>query len=184
MNPSETEQIRTWAGDFGRDYTDRNEISPLELDELYRRNYGITRREINERFLRDIPRDARILEVGCNVGTQLTLLEQMGFSQLHGIEIQSYALDRAKSKLPNAVLTQASAFSIPYPDLFFDLVFTSGVLIHIAPVDLPQALSEIHRCSRRWIWGFEYYAPETTEVAYRGQKSLLWKANFARAYLE
>jgi pseudaminic acid biosynthesis-associated methylase len=180
----QTAQVQVWTGDFGRQYTDRNAYTTAELDELYRRNYGITRTEINQRCLKDVSRSARILEVGCNMGTQLLLLEQMGFSNLYGIEIQSYALKRARERLASAVLSEASAFAIPYPDSFFDLVFTSGVLIHIAPADLPSALAEIHRCARQWIWGFEYYAPETTEVVYRGHKSLLWKTDFARAYLE
>jgi pseudaminic acid biosynthesis-associated methylase len=180
----ETGQIRTWTGDFGREYTDRNSFTPAELDELYQRNYGVSRTEINERFLADLPRDARILEVGCNLGNQLLLLREMGFTNLHGIEIQSYALDRAKERLAGAVLTQASAFQIPYPDCSFDLVFTSGVLIHIAPADLPVALAEIHRCARKWVWGFEYYAPEVTEVTYRGHTSLLWKTDYARLYLQ
>lgn len=184
MNPSQTAQIKTWTGDFGREYTDRNTYSPEELDELYRRNYGITRSALNEKFLSEVPRDARILEVGCNMGTQLLALQQMGFHNLHGIEIQSYALERAQARLPEAVLTQASAFAIPHEDRFFDLVFTSGVLIHIAPADLSKALAEIHRCARTWIWGFEYYAPETTEVVYRGREALLWKTDFARAYLQ
>ena len=183
-NAQNTEQIRTWTGDFGREYTDRNAYTPSELDDLYRRNYGITRSEVNERFLKDIPRDARILEVGCNMGTQLLVLQQMGFVNLHGIEIQSYALERARQRLPQAQLTEASAFAIPYVDGHFDLVFTSGVLIHISPADLHKALAEIHRCTRRWIWGFEYYATETTEVVYRGHNSLLWKTDFARTYLE
>lgn len=179
----ETEQVRTWTGGFGREYTDRNAYAPAELDELYRRNYGINRTEINRRFLEAIPRDARILEVGCNMGNQLLLLSQMGFTNLYGIEIQDYALDRAKERLAGAILTQASASGIPYADQFFDLVFTSGVLIHIAPADLPAAFGEIHRCAKRWIWGFEYYAPETTEVKYRGHESLLWKTDYARCYL-
>lgn len=184
MNSLQTTQIQIWTGDFGREYTDRNTYTPAGLDELYRQNYGVTRAAINERFLRDIPRTARILEVGCNMGTQLLVLQQMGFQSLYGIEIQSYALDIAQARLAKATLTQASAFAIPYEDRFFDLVFTSGVLIHIAPADLRKALAEIHRCSQTWIWGFEYYAPEVTEIAYRGHLSLLWKADFAREYLQ
>ena len=184
MDTSQTAQIRTWTGEFGREYTDRNTYTAAELDQFYRQNYGTTRTEINQRFLKEIPKEARILEVGCNMGTQLLLLREMGYSNLFGIEIQSYALERAKQRIPGAVLTQASAFAIPYPDREFDLVFTSGVLIHIAPTDLPNALSEIHRCASAWIWGFEYYAPETTEIVYRGHHALLWKTDFARAYLQ
>jgi pseudaminic acid biosynthesis-associated methylase len=179
-----TEQIRTWTGDFGREYTDRNSHGPEELNQFYRQTYGVTRTELNERSLEGVPRDARILEVGCNLGAQMLVLQQMGFANLYGIEIQSYALERARQRLPQAVMTQASAFSIPHADGFFDLVFTSGVLIHIAPADLPVALAEIHRCTKQWIWGFEYFAPTTTEVAYRGHKALLWKTDYARLYLQ
>lgn len=179
---SHTDQIRTWTEDFGREYTDRNTYSPAELDEFYRRTWGVTRTELNQQSLEGVPLNARILEVGCNIGTQLLVLQEMGFMNLHGIEIQSYALDRAKQRLPQAALTQASAFAIPYEDQFFDLVFTSGVLIHIAPADLPAAMEQIHRCSKRWIWGFEYYAPETIEVPYRGYMALLWKTDYARLY--
>ncbi|MGD0271677.1 MAG: pseudaminic acid biosynthesis-associated methylase [Candidatus Sulfotelmatobacter sp.] len=181
---NETEQVRTWSGDFGREYTDRNIYTPAELDELYRRNYGVSRTELNRCLLQEVPRDARILEVGCNIGNQLLLLQEMGFHNLCGIEIQSYALERAKERVEGAALTQASVLAIPYADRNFDLVFTSGVLIHIAPADLPTAMDEIHRCAKQWIWGFEYYAPEMTEVAYRGHEALLWKTDYARSYLE
>jgi pseudaminic acid biosynthesis-associated methylase len=179
-----TAQIENWESDFGRKYTDRNSLTPEGLDALYQKNYGITRREINDRFLVDIPRDARVLEVGCNEGNQLCMLHDMGFHHLHGIEIQEYALRKARTRLEAAELVKATAFEIPYPDGFFDVVFTSGVLIHIAPDDLPVATAEIYRCAKRWIWGFEYYAPQMTEVVYRGHNSLLWKTDYVRRYLE
>ena len=50
--------------------------------------------------------------------------------------------------------------------------------------DIRGALREIHRCSRRFIWGLEYYAAEYQEVEYRGHKELLWKTDFAKLYLE
>ena len=112
----ETDQISEWTGSFGREYTDRNTFTPAELDALYDRNYGITRRELNRRFLEGIPSCAHILEVGCNVGNQLLVLEEMGFTNLYGIEIQSYALELARSRVPDVKFTQASVLAIPYPD--------------------------------------------------------------------
>lgn len=179
-----TVQAEHWRSDFGRAYTDRNSLTPEALDALYRKNYGVTRRELNQRFLADLPRSARILEVGCNEGNQLCVLREMGFRHLYGIEIQDYALRKARTRLEAARLVLATAFEIPYPDGFFDVVFTSGVLMHIAPTDVPKALREIHRCTGRFIWGFEYYSPERVEVRYRGHQSLLWKADYARLYLD
>jgi pseudaminic acid biosynthesis-associated methylase len=177
-----TPQIETWTSEFGREYTDRNALDIEALNALYVRNYGITRQQLNTDFLAGIRRDARILEVGCNMGNQLLLLEHMGFHNLFGIEVQPYALEKARSRLKHACLTEATAFDIPYPDQSFDLVFTSGVLIHIAPSDLPKAVGEIHRCSRNFIWGLEYHAPNPTEVNYRGHDKLLWKMDYLRFY--
>jgi pseudaminic acid biosynthesis-associated methylase len=178
-----TAQMQEWQGDFGREYTDRNSFTPEEVDALWEKNYGVTRTEINSRFFQDIPKDARILEVGCNIGNQLVLLQRLGYSKLYGIELQSYALDRARAHTQGLTLVQSSAFDIPYNDGYFDLVFTAGVLIHIAPKDLAVALTEIHRCSRLLIFGAEYYSSEATEVNYRNKQSLLWKSDYALDYL-
>jgi pseudaminic acid biosynthesis-associated methylase len=177
-----TPQIEKWTGDFGREYTDRNEASLEGLDNLYRQNYGITRSALNDEFLKGLPRDAKILEVGSNIGNQLLMLQRSGFKDLHGIEIQDYALQRARLRLQNVELKQASAFEIPYPDGFFDLVFTSGVLIHIHPNDLPKAVGQIYRCASNYIWGLEYYSPQPAEVSYRGSAELLWKMDYANFY--
>jgi pseudaminic acid biosynthesis-associated methylase len=180
----ETAQTTVWKGDFGREYTDRNTFDMAALEELYRKNYGVTRKKINQESLSDIAKAASFLEIGCNTGNQLLLLQQMGYSNLSGIELQPYAIEIARRRLPDVSLKLGSALAIPHADSSFDVVFTSGVLIHVSPHDLPRALGEIHRCSRKFIWGFEYYAPEVTEVNYRSHRELLWKMDYARAYLE
>jgi len=179
----DTKQIRTWAGVFGKEYTDRNTLTPLQLDQLYKRNYGVSRIELNEEFVGSFDRSIKILEAGSSLGNQLLSLQQMGFKNLYGIEINRYAVQQSKSNTKDINIIQANAFDIPFKDGYFDLVFTSGVLIHIAPADIKRALKEIHRCSKEYIWGFEYYTDNYTEVKYRGQDNLLWKTDFAGLYL-
>jgi len=178
----ETREGEAWRGEFGSQYSERNLLNPPELDQLYQSKYGVTRGALNQSFLADIPRSAPILEVGCNLGNQMMLLQQMGFVNLTGIEIHTGVVKEAQCRLPSARVLEGSALQIPLGDASFDLVFTSGLLIHIAPRDLPVAMSEIHRCAKTWIWGLEYYAPETTEIPYRGRSGLLWKADYARIY--
>jgi pseudaminic acid biosynthesis-associated methylase len=180
---AETEQLSRWQGEFGREYTDRNSLNPEDVDALWIRNYGISRSELNREFLAEIPKDEKILEVGCNIANQLVLLQRQGFTNLYGIEAQEYALEATRPNVSRLNLIRATAFDIPYKDNFFELVFTAGVLIHIAPEDLLRALAEIHRCTGRYIWGAEYYAPSMTEVRYRGHEALMWKTDFAREYL-
>ena len=178
----QTQQMQVWSGDFGREYTDRNTLTLDELDALYQREFGQTRRAMNEEFLGHLPRDIRILEVGANLGSQLLLLQSMGFSHLYGIELQSYAVELSKQRTQGINLIQGSAFDIPFKDGFFDLVFTSGVLIHLSPKDIQSALDEIHRCTSRYIWGMEYFSERYEQVNYRGKEDLLWKADFGKLY--
>ena len=178
----ETKQSREWAGDFGRQYTDRNTLDPAAVDALWQNQYGVTRTAMNRKLLADVPLDAPILEVGCNLGNQLLLLSGMGYTNLHGIDVLAYAVELAQTRVPAASIVEGSALKIPFPDGQFDLVFTSGLLIHIAPADLPTVFGEIHRVTKKWIMGSEYYAPSTTEVNYRGQGDLLWKSDFAKMY--
>ena len=177
-------QAETWAAAFGKEYTDRNPHSIEQMDALYQTNFGVTRIELNARFLGALDRSATILEVGSNVGTQLKALQTMGFGELYGIELQSYAVELSKILTQGINLIQGSAFELPFRDRFFDLVFTSGVLIHISPEDLPRVLDEMHRCSREFIWGFEYFATQHTEIPYRGMERLMWKGDFARLFLD
>ena len=56
----------------------------------------------------------------------------------------------ADKVLDEAHLFEGNASKLPFEDNSMDLVFTSGVLIHISPDDLLQACSEIHRVSRKY----------------------------------
>jgi len=162
-----TKQMEKWAGEFGKEYTDRNALTLEEMERLCQKNYGVTRTEMNLEFIGDLGRSIRILEVGSNIGNQLLCLQNMGFQTLYGIELQEYAVEISKSRTKHINIIQGSAFDIPFKDNFFDLVFTSGLLIHIAPSDVEQILREIHRCTKKYIWGSEYFADSYTQVEYR-----------------
>jgi pseudaminic acid biosynthesis-associated methylase len=172
-----------WKGDFGKEYTERNTYSPDELDQLYLSMYGLTRTSLNEEFVGDF-KNLKILEVGCNVGNQLGLLQRMGFADLTGVELQPYAVDIAKDRLANVTVLQGNAAELPFDDASFDLVLTSGVLIHIPPSILGKVMSEIVRVSKSYIWGLEYYADQYQDIEYRGEKNVMWKGDFATMFLE
>ena len=179
-----TKQMEEWAGNFGKEYTDRNALSLPEMELLYKERYGITRTRMNRKFLGGFDRGINALEVGSNVGNQLLCLQNDGFRNLYGIELQSYAVELSKRTTKGINVIQGSAFDIPFKDGFFDLVFTSGVLIHIAPEGITAALDEIHRCTKRYIWCFEYYSDVYTRIQYRGRTDMLWKADFSKLFLD
>ncbi len=180
-----TYQMKKWASKFGKEYTNRNTMTIDEMNNIYCRNIGITRTKLNEIFLSDLCIN-RILEVGCNIGMQLIILSKMGYKNLYGIEMQEYAVDKSKeiTKGKDIHIMKGSAFDIPYKDTFFDLVFTSGLLIHISPNDINSVLEEIYRCSKKYIWGYEYYSEIYESIKYRGEDNLLWKTDFVKLFTE
>lgn len=179
-----SEQEKFWSGEFGKAYTERNSHELDNWNKFYKETWGTTRTAMNEIALKGLAKDIKILEVGCNTGMQLRGLQAMGFSSLYGIEIQYYAVERAKDFTKQINIIQGSAFDLPFRDGYFDLVYTSGVLIHIAPDDLPRVMDEMYRCSSKYIWGWEYFAEEVTSINYRGNEGFLWKANFGQLFLD
>lgn len=180
----ETKQTKFWQGEFGNQYTDRCSTTQEECDQYYMKSYGITKIEMNKAFISDLPEDIKILEVGCNIGLQLIFLQRMGFKNLYGIELSAYATEKSKEFTKGINIINASGFDIPYKDNYFDVVCTNGVLIHIAPDDHKKIMSEIFRCSKKYIWGFEYFSEKITNINYRDNENFLWKGDFAGIYMK
>jgi pseudaminic acid biosynthesis-associated methylase len=181
-----TRQDELWTSDFGKQYTDRNTYPSFEdFNRGYVEWYGVSRIAMNEAFIGFLDKEnTKILEVGCNLGYQLQALQMMGFKQLYGVELQEYAAEKARKLQRNINIVQGSGFDLPFKDKFFDVTFTSGVLIHVAPENLLAFTKEIVRCSKKYIWGLEYYCETLKEVTYRGNKGYLWKMDYAKFYLD
>ena len=73
---------------------------------------------------------------------------------------------------------------MPLESSSIDLVFTSGVLIHIAPEDLYTSCSEIYRVSSKYIVSVEYFNPTPVELSYRGHDGVLFKRDFGSFWIE
>lgn len=179
-----SDQHTLWEGKFGDDYLKRNKLTSKGLDKDWIDMYGVSRFEMNEKFLSGISKDARILEIGSNFGMQLQALQDIGYTNLYGIELNPKTVDIAQKLRKGITIIRADAIDIPFKDNFFDMVFTSGVLIHIGPQNIKKVIREMHRVSKKHIWGFEYYAPMRTEIVYRGHHNVLWKAPFAELFLK
>lgn len=180
-----TEQENFWLGEFGKEYTNRNTPDLKEgWEKWYLENWGVHKKNMNDEFLSEIPRNAKILEVGCNSGNQLIALQESGFTEIYGVELQSYAVEEAKKRTTEINIICGSGFDLPFKDSFFDIACTNGVLIHISPTDLPKIMAEMYRVSKRYIWGFEYYADDVTEINYRGHEGFLWKADYAKLFMD
>lgn len=182
-----TKQLTTWTTEFGKAYTDRNPIAVDEMDKEFGEYCGCGRKSNLFRQFLPVERMAkgRVLEVGSNVGVQLKILQTVNPGlELFGLEPMDYAIQKGRAYYKDIKFTHGNAFEIPFEDNYFDVVMTNTVLIHIHPDDLPTAMSEIHRVTRRYIHFHEYFAPTLTNVNYHGKGDLLWKTDFMQRYLD
>ncbi len=170
---TEAERLeQLWSGEFGDAYVDRN------------RTVGDSRRPFWEAILKDFA-VSRVLEIGCNVGSNLACLAlKLPPQNLYGVEINHKALNELRRALPEVNAVWGPAKELPFRDNWFDLAFTAGVLIHQPESTLRLVMAEVVRCSRRYVLCAEYGADCTTEVSYRGQTGALFRRNYGRLYLE
>ena len=87
--------------------------------------------------------DARVLDVGCGIGTYVRRFRQYS-DDVHGIEVEAERVAEASEELPNIVL--AVGEDLPYPDDHFDLVFSNEVIEHVE--DDRQTAAEMVRVTK------------------------------------
>ncbi len=160
-----TEQEKFWKDKFGKDYTDRNLVTP-EARKPYFANVIAKTSGVQ-----------KICELGANKGHNLESFGLLGEDySLTGVEINQYAYgEMASNKRINAVNSSIQNYS---PDDKFDLVFTCGVLIHIAPDDLPDIYRKMFGLSKKYILINEYFNPVPAVIEYRGHENRLFKRDF------
>jgi len=175
---AKSKQLENWRGRFGDAYADRNAVTADRI-RIYTRAFAT----IWDKFGLDLPDS--VLECGCNVGLALRGLSNISNAELKAVEPNAKA--RAKAQAANVTakenIVDGSVQDLPFEDASVDLAFTSGVLIHVAPSDLDDAMRELGRVSRKYVLMIEYYSKELSEIPYRGQEDMLWKADYGHLFM-
>jgi SAM-dependent methyltransferase len=108
----------------------------------------------------------KVLEYGCGVGRHLSYLHRIpgiivrGFDQSPTMvaEIEQWA---PPGFVAEHVVVGEPVSKLPFADGEFDLVFTSEVLVHVRPEDVPAILRELIRVSKKLVVHIEP-GPATT----------------------
>ena len=91
----------------------------------------------------------KILDIGCGKGFQLYEMTQLlpGI-EVYGIDVSSYAIENAKEEIKDR-LQVGNAIDLPFPDNYFDLVFSITTLHNLHNYDLDKALREMERVGKQ-----------------------------------
>ena len=166
-----TEQELFWEGQFGTDYTVRN------------RDLSQSRQPFFAEILKITQGVQSICELGPNRGENLNALKAINPSlQLTGVEINPVAIEYLNAIAGvEAIHSSIQDFKT---EQCYDLVFTSGVLIHLNQEDLPLVYQKMGDLSKRYVLINEYYNHSPTEIPYRGNAGKLFKRDFAGEFLD
>ncbi|NLI78356.1 MAG: pseudaminic acid biosynthesis-associated methylase [Candidatus Riflebacteria bacterium] len=165
VSSSRPDPTAFWQGPFGDRYTERNAVRWEERVPFFRR------------VLELAPGVESVCEPGANRGHDLQALHAIDPRlRLTGVEVNHKAA-RLLAELP-FVQAVPAAIQDYTPAGRFDLVVVCGVLIHIAPADLPLVYQCLFDWSRRYVLLNEYFHPVPVEVPYRGHAGVLFKRDF------
>lgn len=166
-----TEQEEFWRGEFGVSYTSRNK----DIDWRARIPFW--------RDIIDRTKARSILEVGSNVGSNLKAIRAVNpMIAAWGCDINQAAIEEAGDDGLSVVNASLFDLKTEWPDGGFDLVATVGVLIHVAPADLPRAMDSIISVSKRYALAVEYADETEVMVPYREHTERLWRRPFGKLY--
>ena len=169
------EQELFWKNTYGEEYISKNQTFDNDKGS-----------EAWKKILSKCEKDnLKILECGCNIGRNITQIKKaFPNCSTSVIEINKQALDICKSNNDIEKSFNGSIINCDFEDRQFDLVFTMGVLIHIAPENLKETLSKIKNFSKRYILFGEYFNRTPVSIEYQGKNDLLFKRDFGKYFLE
>jgi pseudaminic acid biosynthesis-associated methylase len=160
-----------WAGEFGHEYHKRNRVDIVPRIPFW------------ESAMQFDPEIRSALEVGCGPGWNLLAIKQVHPGcEVHGVDVHAPSVEAARQVGIEAHVCSATGITSLFECNSIDLVFTSGMLIHVAPSDLEATMRAIIDVSAKYVLAIEYPSAEEEEIEYRGHAGKLWKRPFGKLY--
>ena len=126
---------------------------------------------------------ATVFEFGCNAGWNLRAISAVAPNiDLFGCDVNEQAVNEARAAGFEVQKVSEHGVAGLYEPGTMDLVFSAGVLIHVAPQDLERTMRNLIELSGRYVLAVEYAADEEQEIEYRGLAGALWKRPYGRLY--
>ncbi len=100
------------------------------------------------------------------------------------IEINEEAFKKVSAKIKPALSFNGPITASDFPAGRFDLVFSCGVLIHIAPETLEANMKKMYEYSNKYVLICEYFSRAPQELTYHGEARKLFKRDFGKFFLE
>jgi pseudaminic acid biosynthesis-associated methylase len=177
---------KLWKGDFGDEYQKRNPASAAEL---------LARRVLWAWAIDTMHPPGRTgdvksyLEVGAGAGSNLLSIHDLYKDSGKDVDLLAVEPNLGAAKLLRSLDRKIKVINKPWQDVevteaLADVVFTSGVLIHVHPSEVKAFMEKIAKAAKKYVLLAEYFSPEVREVPYRGQSQALWTADYGGMFMD
>jgi SAM-dependent methyltransferase len=129
---------------------------------------------LHEIYVRDL-RDFSVLDVGCGSGELLRMIAEFAVRSgrkalLTGIDLNPISSATTQSEshdFPEIVSVRGDAFRLPFADGSFDYAISSLFFHHLTDEQIPIALKEMSRVSRRGIFVIDLHRDPVAFLGYK-----------------
>ncbi|MFA5023399.1 MAG: methyltransferase domain-containing protein [Patescibacteria group bacterium] len=131
-----------------------------------------------------------VMEIGFLSGRNLKYIKDVfPIVSISGIEVNHLAVEFARNKLPECDLVELDLHNLPQLNKKADLVFTSGVLIHITPNELENAVRKIADKANKYVMHMEQLGsgdvcagPKELKPSYKVSNQIQWNQDLVGVY--
>ena len=170
-NQNNNKQLKYW----------KNNLAYIKRNENFDNKLG---RQIWYNLLKN-KRINTILECGSNIGRNLKQINlAYPKKKLSFIEVNKQAYETCLLNKNIALSYNESIENCKINSNEFDLVFTSGVLIHINKKNLGKVVNNILKWTKKYIIIMEYFSTNDISKKYRNKKDLLFLRDYGDKFLK
>ena len=92
--------------------------------------------------------NSKVLDIGCGKGYLMyDLLKLIPSIEIHGLDISKYAIEKSKEEIKSRII-HGTATDLPWPDNYFDFVYSINTIHCLHAYDLEKSLKEIERVGK------------------------------------
>jgi|TARA_B100000315_G_scaffold15834_1_gene14200 protein-L-isoaspartate(D-aspartate) O-methyltransferase len=119
----------------------------------------------------DLPHRPKILDIGCGKGYLLyDFTKVLPDAEIYGIDISEYAIENSKEEIQDC-LQVGNATKLPWPEDYFDLVYSLNTFHNLHNYDLDNALREMQRVGKQ----YKYICVESYRTEEEKANLLYWQ---------
>jgi ubiquinone/menaquinone biosynthesis C-methylase UbiE len=114
------------------------------IDEYIKKTQGLQDSAWLKKFVKLLPKKAKILDLGCGYGRDTQTFVDLGFD-CYGVDLSEKMIERAKSRVKKAKFFVMDILDLDFADKFFDGIWCNATIVHISKKDIDQAFNQIYK---------------------------------------